>query len=439
MYPGTLTDNGQRIGNTTDDLLLTTDALGALTIGLNKKSGKTSPAFVIENEWHHYAISFSSGTATCYRDGVALETVKPGTTSVPIMKQFCLGGSAGPMNAIVDELRVWKKALTATQLRATINRPIDNPSELEDLVLYYDFNQSSGDVVDKSVSQLTGQRHAFGPDCDAWSSSRGIFCLDFDNTTQDVTSKYLKNYKAPFTATNKFVNGTSRFKQLATGTTTSPWIQENSVTENGVTTEFHVDQNKSNYLTLSTKWDGFASEVKNLKLYQTVELPAGAYLFSVTSDKEFQPGANYLVAATGEGLPDFSDLDASALSYGRCDQAIKFIISQPTTVSLGLLSNQSGQSCHTIKNFQLRTIGFEEKKADMIDGIRDTRNQLAAMPTLTARGGLGCIIIDVEEPQRVEVFTTSGQLLWSSFVNGQMKVPARKGLYVVGRQKVLVR
>jgi len=366
MYPGALAENGMRIGDTADDLLLTTDATGAMTIAVNKKSTKTNAGYVIDNEWHHYAVTFSSGVVKCYRDGVLFQQPdNPGATSVPAMSQFAIGGSTAPMNAIIDELRVWKKALSQTQVRTYANASVADPAALTDLALYYDFNQSSGDAIDRSASQLTGQRHNFGPDGDAWTSSRGIFCLNFESTAKDVTSTYLKNYKAPFTATSAFVNGTSRFKQLATGTATSPWVQENSVVADGITTEFHVDANKSNYLTLATSWDSFASEVKNLKLYQTVTLPAGAYELTATSDKEWTPASNFLVAAAGAGLPDYADCTSQALAFGNSGQALRFILTEASSVSLGIISNMSGWACHTVKTFQLRSIGYEAKEADM--------------------------------------------------------------------------
>lgn len=441
MYPGALSENGMRIGDTADDFLLTADATGAMSIAVNKKTAKTDPGYVIDNEWHHYAITFNSGTVNCYRDGVLFQSVKPGSTGVPVMEQFCIGGSAAPMNAIVDEFRVWNKTLTQAQIRSYANGPLQNLDELTDLALYYDFNQSSGNVTDRSAGQHTGIRQNFGPDGDAWTSSRGIFFLNFESTAKDVTSKYLKNYKAPFTSTGKFINGTSRFKQLATGTSTSPWVQENSVVANGITTEYHVDANKDNDLTLSTKWDGFASEVKNLKLYQTVTLPAGAYELTATTDRpsEWQPGSNYLVAAVGQGLPDYADCPSSALAYGRCDKVLRFILSEESAVSLGLLSNVSGQACHTINKFQLRTVGYESKEADLLNAVHDIRSSFAAMPTLEARGGLGSVIIEVTEPQMVKLYGMDGQLRWSSFVESSARVPVKKGIYVVGRQKVLVR
>lgn len=439
MYPGALAESGMRIGDSADNLLLTTNAIGTMTVTVANKSASTDVGYVIDNEWHHYAITFSSGTTNCYRDGVLFQTIKLGTSGVPAMEQFALGGASAPMNAIIDEFRVWKKTLTQTQLRSYANGSIENIEEATDLALYYDFNQSTGDVIDRSSNQFTGQRHNFGPDGDAWTSSRGIFCLNFESTAKDVTATYLKNYKAPFTATSKFINGTSRFKQLATGTKTSPWVQENSVVENGITTEFHVDANKNSYLTLSTTWDGFASEVKNLKLYQTVTLPAGAYELTTTTDKESNPGANYLVAAAGEGLPDYADCESQALAISRADKAMRFILNEETTVSLGILSNMSGQACHTIQKFQLRSIGFESKEADMVDAVREIRSELAAMPTLSARGGLGTVIIEVSEPQTVKLYGIAGQLRWSSFVEGRARVSMPKGIYVVGRQKVLVK
>ena len=97
------------------------------------------------------------------------------------------------MNAIVDELRIWNKTYTQNTLRAVIQAPLANPESETNLVLYYDFNQSSGNVIDKSAKKLTGVRSNFGPDGDAWTNSKGIFFLNFTTASStDVTSKYTR-------------------------------------------------------------------------------------------------------------------------------------------------------------------------------------------------------------------------------------------------------
>ena len=440
MYPGALTEACCGMGDNQNTFWLQVDATGAMTIYKKGQKATTAAGYVIDNEWHHYAITYSTSVFTCYRDGVKFGELTLSGSNLP-WEQFRIGGKDAPMNAIIDELQIWSGALTQTNVRNYANAPIEDPTSLLGLMLYYDFNQSSGDVEDKSSKGLTGVRNNFGPDGDAWSSSKGIFFLNFATGTTDVTRRYLKNYQSAFTATTgKYVNGTSRFKKLAMGISSSPWVQENSVVEGDITTEWHVDANKDNDLTLTTVWDGFAEEVKNLKLYQTITLPAGAYeLTAERGNYEWNPTNKYLVVAEGTGLPDITDLSSQALGYAICGNACTFYLREETTVSIGLVSTQSGKTCHTIKRFVLKQKSATQIDADNAVGIRETANEVSATATLQAAGGLGCIKILASEPQRVEIFDLSGRLVYSEFIEGQATIRVRKGIYAVGHKKVMVR
>lgn len=443
LYSGTLTECCLGIGDTESTFLLTTAHDGAMTINVNNRSLTSIAGLVVANEWHHYAITFSRGNVTFYRDAIPYGETKKITnvSSTPAWQQLKLGGSNAPMNAIIDELRIWNKALTYKQVTEVANQPIIEPETTANLVLYYDFNQSSGNVLDKSLSKLTGVRNNFGPDGDAWTSSKGIFYLNFDEA-EEVTSKYLKNYQAPFITATGTVNSSNstRFKRLQTGTTRSPWVQENSVDNGGVTTEFHVDGNKSNYLTLATKWDGFADQVNNLKLYQTIELPAGAYEFyALPGNFEWVPSSTKTAVALGTGLPDWNDLANEAIAANYCGTACKFILTEPTSVSLGLVSIQKGQACHAIQKFALTSSGFSLINAGEEVGIGEVTYDVSASNSLQANGGLGRIFINATTPQFVNVHNMSGQLIWSSFVEKDASLPVPAGIYIVSGQKVLVK
>ena len=411
MYPNALEDFCIPMGDAESTFLLKTSADGTMTAFVKNKQAASGSGFVIEGEWHHYAVTFTSGRVYFYRDCTQIGTATTGVSSCPAWNQFRIGGSDAAMNTIIDELRIWTKSLDAANLRKIANAPI--AEQVSSLVLYYDFNQTSGDVQDKSGNDHTGVRTNFGPDGDAWTTSKGIFCLNFESATTNVTSKYLKNYQAPFTSASGFVNGTSRFKKLATGTTASPWIQENGVVEGNVTTCWHVDANKSNYLTLSTTWDGFASGVKNLKLYQTITLPAGAYELSVSTDKENGGyGSCFLMVAKGKGLPDYNE-SSQAMGCVNLNKKLSFILNEETEVSLGILSNQSGQTCSTIKTFALTTKPF-----DVIDANGET------------------VEVGISEINGVNG-ENADDLIYD--LSGRRTNAPTRGIYIRNGQKVLVR
>ena len=59
--------------------------------------------------------------------------------------------------------------------------------------------------------------------------------------------------------------------------------------------------------------------------------------------------------------------------------------------------------------------------------------------TLAAFGGRGMIKVCVSEPQEVSIYGLSGSLVWRNFVEKEASIPVRRGIYIVGRQKTLVR
>ena len=442
LYPGALTESCIGIGDSEETFFAHANLDGSMTVTVNNKSVTSISGLIKTNEWHHYAITYSNGTVNFYLDGTPYANSQKinGVSSTPAWSCLRLGGTKAPMNAIIDELRVWKRALTASQMKNYANGPISEPEANTDVVLYYNFNQSTGDVVDHSASNNSGKRTNFGPDGDAWTSSKGIFYLNFEED-KDVTKQYLKNYKAPFKTASGFVNGTTRFKRLQTGTEASPWIQENSVVANGVTTEFHVDANKGNYLTLSTTWDGFAAEVQNLKLYQPVELPAGSYtLYALPGEWEWYPSATKTVVSTGPSLPNWSDTD-KALAASYCGIGCKFTLAEPTTVNIGFVSNQSSQKCNAIKEIVLMSSGFHiiDANGGSETALKELRPEVSASNRLQAIGGLGSLSIAVTEPQYVRVFDTAGRLVWSAFVEKDASVSLPAGIYVTAGQKAIVR
>jgi hypothetical protein len=229
------------------------------------------------------------------------------------LSRFAIGSDNARMNGQIDELRVWTKAIKDDELIAVCNAPLENPSSQEGLLLYYDFNQSGGNVIDRSGNGNDGVRSGVGPDGDAWGLSKGVICLSYGDevTKEDVTSLYLTNYHAEFAHSNNLVNPnvSNRFYEL-TG-----WTIENAVVSGNITTGAHVDAQKDYFMTFTSNWDGFGA-VKNHKTYQTATLPAGKYKFIAKYyDKwEGQSGNSYLVVAQGTGFPDTENV-ASAIAY----------------------------------------------------------------------------------------------------------------------------
>ena len=263
------------------------------------------------------------------------------------------------MNGQIDELRIWDKVVKYDDLLAVCNAPLEEPASQDGLLLYYDFNQSGGDVIDRTNGGNNGVRSGFGPDGDAWGLSKGVFCLNTDaaGSSGDVTGDYLVNYVAAFkynsaTQVNKSVS--NRFYAI------NDWTIENAPVANNITTGAHVDKQKGSCMTFTTGWDGFGT-LSNHKVYQTVTLPQGNYKFSVNYHNtwEGQCGNSYVVVDDATGLPNTADLD-NALAYTQMVQKgstmsnfVEFTLSKETKVSLGLLVNMTGDICMAINSFVL--------------------------------------------------------------------------------------
>ena len=367
------------IGDGDQTMIVKTNASGQMVLCVGGKSASSGSNFVTPGEWHHYAVTFSGGAVKFYRDGVLNVSGSISTTKVPNITSFNIGTSEAPFKGSIDELRIWSKALTETQLRTYANSPITDVATAErefGLKLYYDFNQNGGDVKDATSNGCHGRRTGFGPDGDAWGLSKGVFCLNFsEDSGKDVTAATLTNYVKTFNSNGQTVNpnNSSRFIKL-TG-----WTMENAVVNGNITTGAHVDTDKGRTFTVTTGWDGFASTLSNHKVFQTATLPKGYYTFEAEYDATYegQCGASYLVVAAGNTLPVKENL-ADAIAYKAMTpkgQVLKntlgFVLTEETTVSIGLLVNMSGQSCMTLQRFRLTQspVTMFEKSSDAVSSI----------------------------------------------------------------------
>ena len=420
MRPTQLTERCLGIGHSETTFLINTDAQGTMSLYANNYAGKSQPGYVIANEWHHYAAILDNGFVDYYRDGKYFSTSYVSTNAyIPELSTIAIGYDGANMNGQIDEFRVWSKVVKDDALIAVCNAPIENPAAHSNLMLYYDFNQSGGDVIDRTGNGHDGVRSGFGPDGDAWGLSRGVFCLNTEPVPEagEVTSTYLKNYQIAFsTANGKIVNPTisNRFYAI------KDWTLENTTVSGNITTGAHVDGNKSNCMTFTTTWDGFGI-LKDHKAYQTVTLPAGNYTFTAEyHDKwEGQCGNSYILAAKGKGLPNTADLDDAIAHTKMLDKdntmsnSVRFSIKEETEVSLGLLVNIDGKQCMAIKKFTLETDNTEYLDANYEDAT-----------------SIESITQSVERVEDDAIYDLQGR---------RIENITQPGIYIVGGKKVLVK
>ena len=420
MRPTQLTERCLGIGHSEATFLINTDAQGTMSLYANNYAGKSQPGFVIANEWHHYAAILDNGFVDYYRDGKYFSTSYVSTNAyIPELSTIAIGYDGANMNGQIDEFRVWSNVVKDDALLAVCNAPIENPAAHSNLMLYYDFNQAGGDVIDRTGNGHDGARSGFGPDGDAWGLSRGVFCLNTEPVPEvgEVTSKYLKNYQIAFsTANGKIVNTTisNRFYAI------KDWTLENTTVSGNITTGAHVDNQKNNCMTFTTTWDGFGI-LRDHKVYQTVTLPAGNYTFTAEyHDKwEGQCGNSYILAAQGKGLPNTANITKAIAHTEMLDKdnamsnSVRFSLEEETEVSLGLLVNIDGKQCMAIKKFTLETDNTEYLDANYEDAT-----------------SIESITQSVERVEDDAIYDLQGR---------RIEKITQPGIYIVGGKKVLVK
>lgn len=420
MCPGELTGKCLGIGDSGSTFLLTTNNSGVMAMNVSGYTGKSAQGYVISGEWHHYAVVFDDGFADFYRDGEHFSTSYIGYNfKVQGLSKFAIGNDDAPMNGQIDEFRVWNKRLSVEDIVDICNAPIENPEQKSELLLYYDFNQSGGNVIDRTMNGYDGVRTGFGPDGDAWGLSKGVFSLNYGSgdLSGDITAEYLKNYKAAFNTNGSNLVNTSisnRFFEL------TDWTIENTVKNGTTITGAHVDAQKSYCMTFTTSWDGFNSKLSDHKVYQTIDLPAGNYIFTACYDTKWegQCDRSYVVVAEGKGLPNTVNLGESigyttmSAKGSLMEHSVKFTLNDETTVSLGLLVNMNGMLCMNINHFSLMRDNVEYIEAD---GGLTSIDELPYAPEQQGDGA---------------VYDLQGR---------KVSFPLKSGIYIINGKKVLVK
>lgn len=404
------------------NLSMSVDNSAVLSVMLGTRTVSSEEGYIIKDEWHHYAVTYSSGTVKFYRDGQLFST--PTTklaTTVPVLGSITMG--EGGFKGQIDEVRLWGTALTAEKINGYCNQHVADVQEAEaadGLLLYYDFNQNGGDVIDRTSHGCIAQRIGFGPDGDAWNSALGVFTLDTEALMHgDISSIFLTNYKNPYIKASGTVNpnNSSRFLKLAMRTSRSKWQDANAIVKNGITTGAHIDTSHHSDIQFETQWSGFATPLLDYRLWQAVTLPAGRYQFSITPGDVDDMQSSRLVACEGSTMVSDEDCEAQALAWcPLANGSISFTLNEETEVSLGIIVNLTGQASFGINAFKLEGVTIEPITPSDPTGIKDLKDSKDLDDFGDLRGG---------------IYDLSGRKVAS----GQLK----HGVYVKDGKKVLVK
>ncbi len=400
--------------------------------------------FLTAGQWHHYAIVYNKGYISLYIDGERRSYYDGRQYTVSSWGDtFTFGNTDNPMNACIDELRIWDTALSEQQIQSVCNSPIASPATTSHLRLYYDFNQNGGDVIDRTGHGYDAKRLHFGPDGDAWITQLGVFTLDFnkDIVMENISSQYLTNYKAPFLHTGENINKERRKSAYALQTETeqSGWIFRSPVVLKADTliSTVYVDTLYDSNLYASS---GFNFGImKNQRLWQTVSLPEGHYRFTFTpGNRTYSPDRSRLVVCFGDTIVDNDNID-HALTSTLIDQSriAEFDVKAGgSNVSLGIIYNLTDvPAFFPISEFSLYRISSSTQIADDVHSAYDAVNK-GLLDNISGENGAIRVVSD--EPTEVKIYTVDGRCVFNQFVSGNKRIPMPAGLYIANGKKIKV-
>lgn len=118
--------------------------------------GGASNIVTFTNDWTHVALSFDGSTLTFYFDGVPAGSIPltlATASSAVVFGQgvFCC---SGPMNGLLDEVRIWNVARTQTEIADNMNTELSGNES--GLVGYYKFDDSSKPGSECTANTNTG-------------------------------------------------------------------------------------------------------------------------------------------------------------------------------------------------------------------------------------------------------------------------------------------
>ncbi|MBC7696225.1 MAG: LamG domain-containing protein [Burkholderiales bacterium] len=128
------------------------------TVGLNVSNGGgnfggSNNTLVSLNQYHHFTYTFNNGTAISYLDGVLTSSLTGQTASLGANTMNLLIGKANwtninalNFNGVIDEIEIYNRAITFTEVGQIFTASCSNPNITTGLVAQFDFTGNANDL-----------------------------------------------------------------------------------------------------------------------------------------------------------------------------------------------------------------------------------------------------------------------------------------------------
>ena len=163
------------------------DAQGKITFALYTPDWKAVNSGagnrILDTDWHHVAVTYDGSVMKIFLDGLQRTStpntgnLRSSTSDVYIGKQT----TSKPFTGIIDEMLVYERALTETEILEIYGSTPDPGSGENDLVSYWNLNENTGNIANDSLGGNNGTITGA-----SWGAGISGSCLVFNGTTGAV-------------------------------------------------------------------------------------------------------------------------------------------------------------------------------------------------------------------------------------------------------------
>lgn len=191
--PDTLIANSQQVGPGWGSFLISYDQTGRVSAGYENTSTKrvqSSINAIQKHAWNHVAVVLDAGRINLYLNGAWVRTVPAaGYSGIGAIGELVFGSNKNYLNGWIDDVRIWKTARSAAEVKNDMASELVNPTSEADLLAYFKMDEIEVDGVTKLRDAAHGNHAAY---------------LSTEPTTLATDTTILNSEPAPMSASFAF-------------------------------------------------------------------------------------------------------------------------------------------------------------------------------------------------------------------------------------------